>query len=109
MAPPYHIFMFLLLPTVPLCIPGSRNGRQVIREQEIKTGWDTMRQSGAGDKNFRPLGDSSDTTEPEFGKNWEIMGSAGKNSAPFFPEGTLHSPPQVRPSRMAVLDYQCSH
>ena len=50
-------------------------------------GWDTMGQSGAGDKNFRPLGDFSDTTGREFGEKWENMGRHGKNSVPFFPRG----------------------
>ena len=109
MAPPYHIFVWFLPPTVPLCIPGSKNGRQVIRKQDIKTGWDTMGQSGTGDRNIRPLGDSSDTTEPEFGKNWDNMGSDEKNSAPFFPKRTPHCPPRFCPSRIAALDFLCSH
>ena len=56
MVPPYHIFVRLPLPIVPPCIPGLGNGRQVIREQDMKTGWDTMAQSGAGNRNFRLLG-----------------------------------------------------
>ena len=116
MAPPYYVTIYLCTCSYPQALAHSevvvcllilsllkdarsncvRNGRQVIREQDVKTGWDKMGQSGAGDSNFRPLGDSSDTMEREFGKKWENMGRVGKNSAPFFPRGH-RIPPAVLP------------
>ena len=59
-----------------------------------------MGQSGAGDRNFCSLGDSSDTKGTEFGKNWDNMGRDEKNSAHSSQGDTAFpsaGPPQVLP------------
>ena len=105
---PHYILIYLLLPQCP-CIPGSWNARQVIRAEDIETGWDKMGQNGTGYRNFCPMGHITDRTERGFGKKWEIVGWGEKISVPFFPKGTSHSPQQVRISRIIALYPLCSH